>query len=60
MSTFRIRVPIPETEDLAEQVAGELFQLREAGVDLYVLAISPRRVETLSWGAEVVAPRLPS
>jgi hypothetical protein len=59
VTTFRIRAPIPETEDSAEQVAGELFQLREAGVDLCVLAISPRRVETLSWVAEVVAPRLP-
>jgi len=58
VTTFRLRVPTPETEDSAERVAGELLQLGEAGVDLSVLAISPMRPETLAWVAEGVAPRL--
>jgi probable F420-dependent oxidoreductase len=37
LTTFRLRVPTPETKDLAERVAGELQQLQEAGVDLCVL-----------------------
>ena len=58
VTTFRLRVPTPETEGSAERVAGELVQLGEAGVDLCVLAISPTRPETLSWVSEEVAPRL--
>jgi probable F420-dependent oxidoreductase len=58
VTTFRLRVPTPETESSAERVAGELLQLGEAGVDLCVLAISPTRPETLSWVAEQVAPRV--
>lgn len=58
VTTFRLRVPTPETEDLAESVAGELLQLGEAGVDLCVLAVSPSTPETLSWIAEEVAPRV--
>ena len=58
MTTFRLRVPTPETEDSAERVAEELLRLGEAGVDLCVLVISPMRPETVAWVAEVVAPRL--
>jgi hypothetical protein len=58
VTTFRLRVPTPQTEDLAERVAGELLQLGEAGVDLCVLAVSPSTPETLSWVAEEVAPRV--
>ena len=58
VTTFRLRVSTPETEDLAERVAGELLQLGEAGVDLCVLAVSPSTPETLSWIAEEVAPRV--
>jgi hypothetical protein len=55
VTTFRLRVPIPE--DSAERVAGELLQLREAGVDLCVLAVSPSTPATLSWVAREVVPR---
>jgi probable F420-dependent oxidoreductase len=58
VTTFRMRVSTPETEDLVERVAGELLQLGEAGVDLCVLAVSPSTPETLSWVAEEVAPRV--
>jgi probable F420-dependent oxidoreductase len=58
VTTFRIEVPSPETEGSAERVAGELLELREAGVDLCVLAISLTWPETLSWVAEEVAPRV--
>lgn len=58
-TTFRIQAPISETKDSAERVAGELLQLKEAGVNLCVLAISPTRPETLSWVAGEVRPRLP-
>jgi alkanesulfonate monooxygenase SsuD/methylene tetrahydromethanopterin reductase-like flavin-dependent oxidoreductase (luciferase family) len=58
LTTFRLRVPVPETEDSAERDVGELLQLGEAGVDLWVLAISPTRAETLSRVAEDVVPRL--
>jgi probable F420-dependent oxidoreductase len=57
VTTFRLRVPTPETENLAERAAGELLQLGEAGVDLCVLAVSPSTPQTLSWIAEEVAPR---
>ena len=58
VTTFRLRVPSSETEDLAQRVAGELLRLGEAGVDLSVLAISPMRPEAVSWVAERVALRL--
>jgi probable F420-dependent oxidoreductase len=58
LTTFRLEVPTPETEGSAQRGAGELLQLRETGVDLCVLAISPTRPETLVWVAEEVAPRL--
>ena len=58
LTTFRIEVPIPETEGAVERVAGDLLRLEEAGVDLCVLAISPTRSETLCWVAEEVVPRL--
>jgi alkanesulfonate monooxygenase SsuD/methylene tetrahydromethanopterin reductase-like flavin-dependent oxidoreductase (luciferase family) len=58
VTTCRIEVPTPDTEDLSERVAGELMWLREAGVDLCVLAIWPTRPETLSWVAQEVAPQL--
>jgi probable F420-dependent oxidoreductase len=58
VTTCRIEVSTPDTEDLSERVAGELMWLREAGVDLCVLVISPIRSEALSWVAEEVAPRL--
>ena len=58
VTTYRIEVPSLDREDSTESVAGELLRLRETGVDLCVLAISPTRPETLSWVAEEVAPRL--
>jgi len=58
VTTFRLRVSTPETEDLAERVARELLQLGGAGVDLCVLVVSPSTPETLSWIAEEVAPRV--
>ena len=49
VTTFRIeRSTLDKKEASAERVAGELLGLREAGVDLRVLAISPMRSETLS------------
>jgi probable F420-dependent oxidoreductase len=58
VTTFRTERPAPNRGDSAERVAGELLRLKEAGVDLCVLAVSPTRPETLSWVAEEVAPRL--
>jgi hypothetical protein len=58
VTTFRIEAPSSETEDSPERIVGKLLELREAGVDLCVLAVSPTRPETLSWVAEAVVPRL--
>ena len=58
VTTFRLGAPTQETEDSAERVSGELLQLREAGVDVCVLTITPMSPEALSWVAEEVAPGL--
>lgn len=57
LTTFRLDAPTL-TEDVAERVSRELRQLKEAGVDLCVLTISPMQPETLQWVAEEVAPQI--
>ncbi|MBV9455763.1 MAG: LLM class flavin-dependent oxidoreductase [Rubrobacter sp.] len=58
LTTFFVGAPTSKTEGSAERVPRELWQLKEAGVDLCVLAISPTLPETLAWVAEEVAPRI--